>query len=300
MNNNNIFNNLKNLIHYKDKRKLLNILTTIFGSLLYAVGIGWFIIPSGLFTGGFAGIAQLLFKLFDGTIPVSLLWFILNAPVFYLGLKGIGRRFTFLSMLSVLSASLILQFLPIPINQLAPFFNDKMLSALIGGVFTGIGVGVTLKVGASTGGMDIISQYLSYKNDRSVGQYSFVLNLFIITIAGFTGNWLIAAYTIINIFVSAAVIDKIHTRHHKLTLMIVTDHKEKLITEIQKRVVRGITIIPAQGAYTRQDKSVLFMVVSSYEVYNIISTIKEVDKNAFTNVIKSQNIFGNFLKKRVE
>ncbi len=303
-------NLVRKFFKYKDNRKLINILITILGSTLYTIGIKWFIMPAHQKTGGFTGIAQLIFGFLVHTfhysissnVGVGILWFILNLPVFYLGFKTLGRRFTILSFLSVVCGMLTLSLLPTPEILLQEGFStdyNYMLSAIMGGVITGIGVGITLKVGASTGGMDIISQYLSFKRDGSFGQYSFILNGFIIAIVGFTDSWLFAAYTIINLFISILVIDKIHTRHNKLTLMIVTDFKDSLIENIHKRLYRGITVIPAMGAYTRKEKDILLIVISSYELYNIISTIKEIDPNAFTNVLKSQTVFGNFAKQKL-
>ncbi|NLC94908.1 MAG: YitT family protein, partial [Bacilli bacterium] len=107
-------------------------------------------------------------------------------------------------------------------------------------------------------------------------------------------------YTIINLFISTLVIDKIHTRHNKLTLLIVTDKKDELIETLHKRIYRGITIIPSIGAYSRQEKTILMMVISSFELYNVLSIIKEVDDKAFTNVFKSQAVYGNFYKHRLD
>jgi uncharacterized membrane-anchored protein YitT (DUF2179 family) len=292
---------IKDLIKYRDKHKFQNIFITLVGAFLYSAGISIFIIPAGLYTGGFTGIAQLISDFTEHFIgyklPVSALWLLLNIPVFVIGFKHVGRRFTFLSIVSVLFGSIILEFLPVvPLGDGA---IDRMLYAIMGGVITGIGVGITLKVGSSTGGMDIVSLYLSYKGDRSVGQYSFVLNALIVLIAGATNVWDIALYTIINLFISTLVIDKIHTRHNKFTLLIVTQRREDLVKIIHSRVTRGITIIPATGAYLKQERDILFMVISSYELYNIKAIIEEVDPQAFTNVIKSQYIFGNFLKQKI-
>jgi len=296
------------ILKYKDNRKFINILITILGSTIYTVGIKWFIMPAQQKTGGFTGIAQIVYGFlqhqfnFNGSsdVGVSILWFILNIPVFILGFKTLGRRFAFLSFLSVVCGMLALALLPIPkVIVREGFAQDFMLSAILGGVITGIGVGITLKVGASTGGMDIISQYLSFKRDRPFGQYSFSLNILIIAVVGFTDAWIFALYTIINLFIATIVIDKIHTRHNKLTLMIVTDYQDELIATLHKRIYRGITVIPATGAYSRKEKSILLMVVSSYELYNVIATIKEVDEFAFTNVIKSQTVFGNFAKQKI-
>ena len=300
---------MKELLKYRDNKKLINILVTLVGSTLYSLGIKWFIIPAKLKTGGFTGIAQIIYGIIDNTfgsflsydLGVGIIWFIINIPVFYLGFQSLGKRFTFLSFLAVLNGMITLAILPVPeILSEQGLHNDLMLSALLGGTITGVGVGITLKVGASTGGMDIISQYLSFKKDRPFGHYSFILNGIIILIVGLFDSWIYAFYTIINLFISTLVIDKIHTRHNKLTLLIVTDKKDELIETLHKRIYRGITIIPSIGAYSRQEKTILMMVISSFELYNVLSIIKEVDDKAFTNVFKSQAVYGNFYKHRLD
>ncbi|NLC95317.1 MAG: YitT family protein, partial [Bacilli bacterium] len=176
---------MKELLKYRDNKKLINILVTLVGSTLYSLGIKWFIIPAKLKTGGFTGIAQIIYGIIYNTfgsflsydLGVGIIWFIINIPVFYLGFQSLGKRFTFLSFLAVLNGMITLAILPVPeILSEQGLHNDLMLSALLGGTITGIGVGITLKVGASTGGMDIISQYLSFKKDRPFGHYSFILN----------------------------------------------------------------------------------------------------------------------------
>lgn len=299
---------LMRLLRYRDNKKFINITITILGSIIYTIGIKWFIIPANQKTGGFTGIAQIIYgllaPLLDGVLSydagVSIIWFLINIPVFYLGFKSLGHRFAFLSFIAVISGMISLALIPIPeIVIRENIASDNMLSALLGGFIAGVGVAITLKVGASTGGMDIISQYLSFKYDRPFGHYSFILNLLIIVFVAFTDSWIFALYTIINLFVMTIVIDKVHTRHHKLTLMIITDCQDDLIETLHKRIYRGITIIPVIGAYSRKEKAILLMVVSSYELYNVISTIQEIDANAFTNVLKSQSVFGNFFKPKI-
>lgn len=291
---------------YKDKHKVKNIVITFLGSIIYSLGITTFIMPAGLYTGGFTGLAQLIADFVayltgdKWQLPVSALWLILNLPVFWLGYKFVGRRFTFLSVVSVVVGSLALEFIP-PINLgIAPADIDPLLFAILGGVVTGAGVGITLRVGSSTGGMDIVSQYLSIQKDRSVGQYSLMLNAVLVLVSGILNDWQTALYTIINLFISTLIIDKIHTRHHKFTLLIVTEKRDELIRAIHAQLTRGITVVSAKGAYTNTEKNILFMVISSYELYNVMAIINEIDPLAFTDVMKSQHVYGNFVKSRVD
>lgn len=291
---------------YKDQHKWKNIAITILGAFIYSFGITTFIIPARLYTGGFTGLSliirDLIKLLTDGRFepPVSILWFLVNIPVFILGYKEVGRRFTFLSVLAVFVGSLAMEFIP-PIDLgVQDGEVDKLLFAMIGGVVTGTGVGLTLRVGASTGGMDIISQYFSLKTSKSVGHYSFLLNACLIIVSGLLNDWMTALYTIVNIFISTLIVDRIHTRHHKLTLFVVTDRHEEMVKAIHAQIMRGITIFTAQGAYTKQEKQVLFIVITSYELYPMLNIIREVDPSAFVDVIKSQHVYGHFILQKLE
>lgn len=127
-------------------------------------------IPANVYASGFAGVAQLVSKIVGEYTPFSIstgiLLFLLNIPVTILGWKKVGKSFTLFSFISVLSMSFFLE--AVPVKQLS---NDILLNAVFGGVIAAIGVGITLKWGASTGGLDIVAMVLSRKKDRPVGIY---------------------------------------------------------------------------------------------------------------------------------
>ena len=119
-------------------------------------------------------------------------------------------------------------------------------------------------------------------------------------IAGLTQGWETALYTIISIYITSVVIDKIHTVHQNLTLYIVTSKEDEMIKSLQQQLYRGITILEGRGAYSKNDKSVLMMVLSSYELYEALAVIKMVDEQAFTNVVQSEMVQGYFVKKEIK
>src|SRR5690625_1478828 len=101
----------------------------------------------------------------------------------------------------------------------------------------------------------------------------------------------------LSLYVTTLFIDAIHTRHEKVTVLIVTHKAEELQQAIHKQMVRGITILPAKGAYSKQDKYVLYLVITRYELYDVEKIINEVDPQAFTNIIQTVGIFGFFRKE---
>ena len=122
----------------------------------------------------------------------------------------------------------------------------------------------------------------------------------IIVLAGVTQSWETALYTIISIYITSVVVDKIHTVHQNLTLYIVTSKEEEMIESLQQQLYRGITVLEGRGAYTKNNKSVLMMVLSSYELYEALAVIKMVDEHSFTNVVQSEMIQGHFVRKEIK
>ena len=206
-----------------------------------------------------------------------------------MGWYKVGKGFTIYSIISVIFATIFLELLPV-----ISVSDDIILNAVVGGVIGGVGVGLSLKLGASTGGMDIVAMVLSRLQDKPIGTYFLLLNGVIIVLAGLLYEPENALYTMLALYVTTAVIDMIHTRHEKVTAMIITHKADELQKAIHQKMVRGITILPATGAYSREDKNMLYLVITRYELYDLETIINEVDPNAFTNIVQTVGIFGFF------
>ncbi|WP_096155166.1 MULTISPECIES: YitT family protein [Bacillus] len=269
------------------------VIIVIIGAFLNAIAMNFFLIPADVYASGFTGVAQLAFRISEDYLPFTvstgLTLLVLNIPVTILAWKKVGRSFTVYSFLSVFLMSLFLEIVPI-----YKFNDDILLNAVFGGVIAAVGVGLTLKWGASTGGLDIIAMILSRMKDKPVGIYFFALNSVIILTAGLIFGWEKALYTLVALYASTRVIDAIHTRHEKLTAMIITKKGQDLKDAIHEKMVRGITSVPAKGAYSGEEKEMLMIVVTRYELYDLERIIKDVDENAFTNIVQTTGIFGFF------
>jgi len=272
------------------------IIVVIFGSLLMAISLNFFLINANVYASGFSGAAQLVSSiLFDQlgiTISTGILLFIFNIPVFILGWFKVGRGFTIYSIISVVFTTIFMEVLPV-----LSLSNDIILNAVFGGVIAGVGVGISLKLGASTGGMDIVAMVLSRLQDKPIGTYFLLLNGIIIVLAGILYEPENALYTMVALYVTTSVIDMIHTRHEKVTAMIITHKAEDLQKAIHQKMVRGITIVPAKGAYSKEDKNMLYLVITRYELYDLEKIINEVDPQAFTNIVQTVGIFGFFRRE---
>lgn len=269
------------------------IITVIFGSFLLAVSLNFFLIDANVYASGFTGMAQLISSIFHDffsiEISTGILLFILNIPVIILGWFKVGKGFTIYSIISVFFSTIFLELLPV-----VSITDDIILNAVVGGVIGGAGVGLTLKLGASTGGMDIVAMILSRLHDKPIGTYFLMLNGIIIAVAGIINEPENALYTMLTLYITTMVIDALHTRHEKVTAMIVTHKAKQLQHAIQDKMIRGITIIPATGAYTGTEQNMLYLVITRYELYDLEKIISETDPEAFTNIVQTVGIFGFF------
>ncbi|WP_404996926.1 YitT family protein [Caldifermentibacillus hisashii] len=267
----------------------------IIGAFIFAFSMNYFLIPAGVYSSGFSGLSQLLSRLFSEYfnihISVGIWLLLLNIPVTILGWRKVGKTFTLYSFISVIFSSLFLNL--IPIKELS---DDILLNAVFGGVIGAVGTGMTLRFGASTGGMDIIAVYLSRVVEGSVGRFTLILNSFIIISAGFLFGWEKSLYTLVGLFSSSKVIDILHTQAQKLTAMIVTKNSKDLKQAILTRLTRGATVVPAHGAYSDEGRDMLITVISRYELFELRKIIKEVDPKAFTNIVKTDSVIGLFRK----
>lgn len=223
------------------------------------------------------------------SISTGLLVLLLNIPVAILGWLKVGKSFTVFSFLTVAFMSFFL--IVIPEVQVS---SDILLNAIFGALIASVGIGLALKFGISTGGLDIVAMYITIKTGRSFGKYFLLLNGVIIIVAGFAYDWTFALYTLISLYVQSRVIDIIHTRHQKLTVMIMTQHSETVIKAIHENMVRGITVVDAMGGYSKEDVAMLIMVITRYELYDITHIVGEFDSKAFINVMETSSVFGDF------
>src|SRR5690625_5065472 len=186
--------------------EIKRIVIVIIGSFLLALSLNFFLINANVYASGFAGAAQLLSSIFKDflslDISTGVLLFVLNIPVLIIGWFKIGKGFTIYSILSVVFSTLFLEIVPI-----ISLSDDIILNAVAGGVIGGIGVGISLKRGASTGGMDIVAMILSRLQDKPIGIYFLTLNAVIIFVAGILYEPENALYTMLTLYITTLVID---------------------------------------------------------------------------------------------
>ncbi|ANE48294.1 hypothetical protein SY83_20640 [Paenibacillus swuensis] len=267
-------------------KMFLNGLIIVAGAALIAAGFNFFLIPLNLLSGGISGISMLIGYFFGGNI--GYIYLLLNIPIIIWGYFVLGRAFVMISILSVVFTTWFMQLFPasgVPTEQL--------LGAVFGGVLIGIGTGITLRIGGSSGGFDIVGSILTRNRDFPLGTAIFILNGLVILVLGFQENWDLALYSMISIFVTGKVIDIIHIKHVKVTAMIVTSQTDLMLDRLMK-LHRGVTVMKTRGGYTHMDREMLMTVTTRYELVELQRIIKETDPKAFVNIVETVTVWGEF------
>lgn len=281
------------------KKDIKRIIVISLMSLLMAVNIKTFVRTGNLFPGGATGLTLLITRsaaiFFNINLPYTFVNIILNAIPVYIGFRYIGKKFTLYSCWVIVLASVLTDIIPgYVITQ------DTLLISIFGGILNGVAISICLLMNATTGGTDFISIFLSER--KSVDAFNIILagNAVVLLIAGFIFGWDRALYSIIFQYVTTTVIHTLYRKYQQITLFIVTDHPAEICNLISDISHHGATVLEGEGYHNHCMRSIVYSIVSSAEANKVVSEIKKVDKSAFINIIKTQQILGKFYRRPEE
>ena len=268
-------------------------LVLIIGSLIYSAGLEIFLVPNNIIDGGVVGISIMASYLTG--IPFGVYMLVLNLPFLYLGYKQIGKTFAVSTIISIIALSIFSEFLE-PVPQIT---QDYFLAAIFGGIIAGAGVGLVIRQGGSLDGTEITAIILDRKTSFSVGEVVMFFNLFILGAAGFVFGWDKAMYSLVAYFIISKMIDVVlKGLDESYAVMIVSDEYEEIADALMHRLGRGVTYLHGQGAYTGDDKQVLYCVVTRLEVVKLKEIALEKDETAFVTINPVHDIVGGRFKKK--
>lgn len=282
----------------KSPKKLI---CAIAGTLIYAIGMNIFIVPLGLYSGGFVGIGQLirtllvnLLNLNVGNVDIAgIIYYIINIPLFVLAYKKLGKSFFWSSIICVTSMMLFMTLIQSP---KAPIIEDVLTSALIGGMICGAGTAFTLINGGSGGGQDILGMYLTGVNPAfSVGRIGILVNIFVFGCCALMYDLPVVIYSLIYSVVYSIATDKLHSQNINTQVLIFT-HKEEAVVSFIHGMHHSATLWEGKGAYTKKDVSIVFTVVSKYEANLLKKELEQVEPNAFAIFGDNVSVLGNYEK----
>lgn len=277
------------LTHYL-KKNISRYATIAVGSLLLAISINAFLLPHHMLSGGISGIAMILHFTFH--LPIGLLVALLNVPIFYCAYKFLDRESVFIGLYGmVLFAGAV------DVTSFLTSYNitdDILLAAIFGGVLTGVGGGLVFRVNGNTGGADIIAVIVKKYYSLDVGSVMFAINLLLMTISAFLFGFKPAMYTLISMYVGANVIDRvIEGFNRKKTVMIISDHCEDIAAGILSEIGRGVTFLQGEGAFTHQERKLIFVVATLIQIAKIKTIIQAIDPKAFIIIQDATEVSGH-------
>ncbi|MDY2986072.1 MAG: YitT family protein [Peptoniphilus sp.] len=264
----------------------------LIGNLFCAMAFVLLLRPNQLISGGVTGLSALLDLYLP--IPIGLILFLLNLPPMILGIMYLDMKFMFFSTISIFLISFYVGVLDSITASGFIITKDVLLSCIFGGVLNGIGMGITLRNGCSTGGLDIIGAIIKKKYSISVGNVLMIINFFIIMLSSFIYSLDRALYTLVALFIAYRVMDKIHLGVGKQKqVFIISEHDEKIVNSIYSNMNRGMTYIYGEGAYSHNKFKIIYMICTPIEVVKVKSIINKIDKGAFVAVSDTSDIQGH-------
>ncbi|NSJ92521.1 YitT family protein [Coprococcus sp. MSK.21.13] len=281
---------------YLNNLSVKNIFFIILGSLISAIGINTFIVNASLLSGGVSGLALILEYTLD--IPTGYSVLLINLPLLYLSYKKMDTKFTINTIIGSVSLSIML-ILTRPLQK-AVVLDDILLLCIYGGILNGIGVGLSFSNQGSTGGLDIVSSVIKKKYENfDIGKISFAFNFLIVVAGAFIFNIKIALYTLVSMYLTATMIDKVvkgFDNKEKL-IFIITEKEVEVSKWIMDALGRGVTFLNGEGAYTAKEKRVLYCVVSLSQLPELKHMVKEIDNHAFISILDVSEVQGKGFKK---
>lgn len=279
------------------------IMVLLLGTFIYAVGINFFIVPAGLYTGGVLGLCQLLRSFLTsvvglrfGSVDVAgILYYLVNIPFLILAHKLMGKLYFAKTILGITAESVFLVLLPVPRQALV---DNRLAAALIGGVICGAMMGLMLRMGACDGGMDLIGVLIVHqRNGASVGHANLYVNIVVFAIMAFNYPIDILIYSLFSAFVTSYALDRFYSQNIKVEFHIITQQDvEALEKSIIRELRRSVTRWEGKGGFSGNDVNILYVIVDKYEAPRLRRLVREFDPDAFVVENSGVNISGNFEK----
>ena len=257
------------------------------GVCISVSGLNLFLVPNKIAAGGISGIATILYHLFD--IPLGLTIAVLNIPLFIFGFRLVGKSFAIRTAYALALYSAAAELIPIPAA------DDKFLGCVYGGALVGIGVGLVIRHGGSTGGTDMTAKMLSarFKN-FGVGAFVFLIDFVVICASGLLFEPKVSLYALASLFITSKLIDVITVGLSAAkAFYIISDNNDQIAAVIMEKLKRGVTALDAKGLYSSREKSVLLCVLPwRTEGIRLKQIVRSVDPNAFVIVADVSEVVG--------
>ncbi|WP_026566883.1 YitT family protein [Bacillus sp. UNC41MFS5] len=275
------------------RKIVLRAIAITIGAILMATGLEIFLVPNHVIDGGITGISIMLAHITGWKLGIFLL--ILNLPFVYMGYKQMGKTFAISTVYGIIVLSIFTSFFhPIP-----AFTDDILLATVFGGMILGTGVGVVIRNGGALDGTEILALLITKKVPFSVGQIIMFINIFILGAAGFVFSWDRAMYSLLAYVIASKAIDTVVAGlEESKSVWIISDEAEEIGNAINARLGRGVTYIKGQGAFTGDNKKVIFSIITRLEESKLNTIVQDIDPSAFLAIGDISEVRGGRFKKK--
>ncbi len=271
-------------------------LQTILGVLSAGFGLKGFLMPNGFVDGGAMGISLLTNH--ETRLSLPLLIIVVNIPFLLLGFRQISPAFSIRSMIAITMLALAVAVIPYPVVT-----DDKLLIAIFGGFFLGVGIGLAIRGGGVIDGTEVLAIYLNRKSSLSVGDFILIFNVIIFSVAAYLLTIEIALYSILTYLAASKTVDFILEGVEEFTGVTIISARSQLITEmIQNKLGRGLTIYTGKKGFGKRGEScnttdIIFTVITRLEVNRLTTEVERIDRNAFIFMQSIKDTRGGMVKK---
>ena len=282
----------------------LSFLLLFTAGVINAVGVTMFLAPVHLYDSGISGTAMLLWQVTPESWTLSLFLLLLNTPLFLFGWKKQGTVFTVYSLWAVFvysSASFVItNILPVDVSSASPFAGqDLLLCALLGGLISGIGSGMTIRFGGAIDGIEVMAVIFSKRLGLTVGSFVMAYNVLLyIAIGCIFRSWVLPLYSIVTYCAAIKAVDFIVEGLDKAkSAMIVTTKADAISDARSDAFGRGITHIGARGYYSGTDQTIIYFVVNRFQIAKMKALVTEADPDAFITISEVSDVLGRSVQK---
>lgn len=275
------------------KNTVKKILVILLGTCIYSAGVGLFLDPNELAPGGVVGLSVVLSHSVGGA--TGSWYFILNIPIILLGWWKFGGKFIIYSFYAISLNSIFTN-----LFSVFPMITDNLLlAAIAGSVLMGTGIGLVLRIGATTGGMDIVIRLIRRRFPAIKTSTLFiVIDIIIVAISGFVfRDFNIAMFAFITVVLNGRVMDYILYGSDEAGLIyIVSNESSRILSRILEDLEVGATILTGKGAYSSQEKQIIMCVIKKRRIPRLEEIVKQEDSRAFMIVTSASEIYGEGYK----
>lgn len=269
-------------------KEILRMLGVLAGTTILALSLTIFLVPNKIAPGGVSGLATVIYHV--SSLSVGFTMLLINVPLFIIGIKRLGFIFGLRSLVATIYLSVAVDILQ---RYVRPVTDDPLLAALYGGIIMGIGLGIAISNGGTTGGTDLAAVLVHKYLRLSVGTTLLLIDAVVIVIAGFFFSLELAMYSALALFVSTKLLDLMQEGwHYARAAYIISEKSNEIADTIMTKMDRGVTSFYGKGMYSGQNKNILYVICSRSEVATLKDLVRSIDEDAFIVIAEATEVLG--------